>query len=88
MMSNPLRTFVIICLFPLIIACTVTGDEERVSVKHSTEQAYFGNLAAEEHCAKYGKVAKLLKSSPTVANTSSFYFRTKTSDYACVDGVE
>ncbi len=77
---------IIISLLAMVSACSVSGDADQVSVRHSSEQRIVGELAAERHCAKFDKLPRLLKISPTVAEASTLYFRTKTSVYECIDG--
>jgi len=72
----------------LTMGCSVAGDENTVSIGHSAEQDIAGQWAAETHCAKYGKIPRLLRISPTTSSLSSLYFRSKTSVYACVDKKE
>lgn len=83
-----MRALALMCFMPLLSACSVDGNEERVTVKHSAEQQHLGYLAAEKHCAKYDKKPRLLKVSPTTSDASLLYLRTKTSVYACLSGAE
>ncbi len=68
-----------------LAGCSAVGDEDSVSVSHTAEQEIAGKWAAETHCAKFGKIPKLLRISPEKAGFSTLFFRTKTSVYACVD---
>lgn len=72
----------------LIAACSVNGGDNSVIVKHSAEQEIVGRWAAESHCAKTGKVPKLLKISPAISEPSTLFFRTKTSVYECIEADE
>lgn len=62
----------------------MSGDPQQVSIKHGAQQEVVGKLAAEKHCAKHKRTAKLLKISPAGSDVSSLFFKTRTSVYACV----
>ncbi len=64
-------------------ACSVGGDASEVSVEHPAEQPLIGQLAAESHCAEYGKSAVHLQTSPL--KNSILALSSRVSLYACVD---
>jgi len=63
--------------------CSVTGGANEVAVEHSAEQFLVAEMAAEEHCAKYGKSAKHVQTSPQTP--SVLLLRSRTSIFECVE---
>ncbi len=63
-------------------ACSVSGDAFEVSVEHSAGQPLIGQLAADKHCAAYGKSAVHLQTSPR--QSSVLALGSRVSLYECV----
>jgi hypothetical protein len=62
--------------------CSVTGDASEVAVEHSAEQFMVAEAAAEKHCAKYGKSAQHVQTSPE--RSTVLFLRSKISTFECV----
>ncbi len=67
----------------LTFGCSVTGDANEVVVEHPTAQFIVAEVAAEKHCAKYGKSAQHVQTSPE--RSTVLFLRSRISTFECVE---
>lgn len=66
-----------------LAGCTLKSDPEEITIEHFADYVGVANLLAEQHCAKFGKKAKLVQMGPQ--DTYAIGIRKRVSVYHCVD---
>jgi hypothetical protein len=77
-------------LVPLLAAasaalagCALSGDAAEVTIEHFAEYPGVAQMLAEDHCAKFGKTAKLVQVG--LQDTYALGIRKRVSVFHCVD---
>lgn len=68
----------------VLVGCTVTSSPNEIAIEHFVEYPGVATLLAEQHCAKFGKRAKLVQMG--LEDTYAIGIRKRVSVYHCVDG--
>ncbi len=66
-----------------LAGCTVTSDPDEIAIEHFAEYPGVATLLAEQHCAKFGKQAKLVQMG--AQDTYGIGIRKRVSVYHCID---
>ncbi len=67
-----------------LASCTMTSGPDEIAVEHFADYVGVATLLAEQHCAKFGKQAKLVQMGPQ--DTYGIGIRKRISVYQCIDG--
>ncbi len=67
-----------------LAGCTVTSGPDEIAIEHFVDYPGVAALLAEQHCAKFGKQAKLVQMG--AQDTYGIGIRKRVSVYRCVDG--
>jgi hypothetical protein len=69
----------------LLAACAVRhASPEGITIEHDAKQPELAVIEADRHCAKYGKKAVLIKTTPEAPSASLFYLSSSLSVFDCV----
>ena len=81
---RPLR-LASLALFGLTAACAVQHESpDGITVEVDANQRAVANIAAKEHCAKYGKKAELAYASQPAPSPRLLYLQSLMMSYKCV----
>jgi len=72
-----------VCL--VVGACAVQGTDKEVSIEYPTAQFAIAENAAERHCAKFDRAARLVQTLPATPKSSVLFLQTRTSVFECVE---
>jgi len=67
-----------------LAGCTVASDPGEITIEYFAAYPGVATLLAEQHCAKFGKQAKLVQIGPQ--DTYGIGIRKRVSVYSCIDG--
>lgn len=67
-----------------LAGCTVTSGPDEIAIEHFADYVGVATLIAEQHCAKFGKQAKLVQMG--AQDTYGIGLRKRVSVYHCVSG--
>lgn len=77
-------------LIPLLTAisavlagCALSGDANEVTIEHFADYPGVAQMLAEDHCAKFGKAAKLAQMG--LQDTYAIGLRKRVSVFHCID---
>jgi hypothetical protein len=69
----------------LLSACAIRhASPDGITIEHDTLQPELAVVDAERHCAKYGKKAVLVTTTPEAPSASLFYLNSSLSVFDCV----
>ena len=63
--------------------CTISADENEVVIEHPANQPGVAEFKADNHCAKFGKVAERVQLG--IQKTTYLWLRGRISVFECVD---
>ena len=75
------KAFALVGVLGLGACAVVNADAEGIAIRHSAENKVLVAEQAEEHCAKFNKVAVEVQRSPI---ESSYLLQTVVTTFACV----
>ena len=84
MITLTIRRKLLLAGLLVLAGCSVQGTEKEVSVGYPADKFAIAQAAAERHCEKYNRDARLVQTTPLKSGASSLFFQTRTSIFECV----
>jgi hypothetical protein len=80
-----MRSVVLLGVAFWLAGCAVRHESpDGITIEHDAYQPELAAVDAQEHCAKYGKKAVLVKTSPPAPSRSLLYLNSSLSMFDCV----